>query len=131
MKHSDIDNLYKEHDIVIIVSEHEGLGLSFFEAMRHNCLIVTVNYAPHNQIVKHNVNGWLLDAKEIETRNNPCPLVKSAAVHPEAMEDWFLTIQKMERKDVEILRERAHEYNQATFSKEQFIERWNTISRVY
>lgn len=127
LKHSDIDNLYKEHDIVIIVSEHEGLGLSFFEAMRYNCLIVTVNYAPHNQIVTHEVNGWLLDAKEIETKHNPYPLIKSASVQPASMEDWFHQMNRVKRRDMETFREKAHEYNMKTFGKEKFIERWNML----
>lgn len=127
LKHSEIDALYQEHDIVMIVSEHEGLGLSFFEAMRYNCLIVSVDYAPHNQIVKRNNNGWLLEAREIDTRHNPHPLVKSAAVSPDAMKKWFQHVDGMKRKDIERFRILAHAYNTKTFGKERFIERWSTI----
>lgn len=127
LRHGDIERLYYEHDIVIIVSEHEGLGLSFFEAMKYGCPIVTVNHAPHNEIVKHGVNGWLLDADEIETRNNPYPMVKSAAVKADALKAWFSEINTIQRKDLEKLRQITHAYNQDVFGKEPFMKRWESL----
>ena len=127
LKHGEIEELYKNHDIVVVVSEHEGLGLSFFEAMRYNCLIVTVNYAPHNQIVKHGINGWLLDATEIETRNNPYPLVKSASVNATSLRAWFQKMDTTSRNKIEFMRSKAHLYNTNTFGTRQFIQRWNNL----
>lgn len=51
--------ILKNSDIYIAPREHEGIGLSFIEAMSHGCLVLAYDYPTMNEYVKNNENGIL------------------------------------------------------------------------
>jgi len=73
-----INELYKEHHISIQVSKHEGLGLGFYESINLGTPVITLNTPPHNEIIKDNINGWLIKCHYKEMTDNKFALYSSA-----------------------------------------------------
>lgn len=96
LPHSAILDLYATYDATIMVSKHEGLGLGFFEALAQGCPVVTCDTAPHNEIVTHNVTGWLLPGtvSPIKENMHALPCVKSFLFSAPHLTAWFKTCQK-------------------------------------
>ena len=59
LSYNDIIKLYHESHITIQVSKHEGLGLGFYESLYYGKPLITLDTAPHNEIINNN-NGWLI-----------------------------------------------------------------------
>lgn len=70
----EIDTLYASHDVVIVLSCQEGLGLSIIEALERGKPVITTDVAPHNEYIQHGVNGWLIKGKKVPLMDNPEPL---------------------------------------------------------
>ena len=51
--------ILKNSDIYIAPREHEGIGLSFIEAMGYGCLVLAYDYPTMNEYVKNNETGIL------------------------------------------------------------------------
>ena len=49
-----------ENDIFIHLGGQEGLGLGFYEALYMGLPILTLDWTPNNELVKNNINGWLI-----------------------------------------------------------------------
>jgi glycosyltransferase involved in cell wall biosynthesis len=60
LSYSRIMELYAATDVTIHVSSHEGLGIGFYESLSHGIPVVTLDTAPHNEIVKDGVSGWTI-----------------------------------------------------------------------
>ena len=71
---AEVDDLYMTHDVVIVLSCQEGLGLSIIEALERGKPVIATDMAPHNEYVKHGKNGWLVKGKEIPLLHNNDPL---------------------------------------------------------
>lgn len=74
LNYNEILTLYNQCDIVIHVSKHEGLGIGFYEALSFGKPVITLDIPPHNEIIKHGVNGWLIPATvkpSIENTQSP------------------------------------------------------------
>ena len=56
--------ILKNSDIYIAPREHEGIGLSFIEAMGYGCLVLAYDYPTMNEYIKNNVNGILFTDKQ-------------------------------------------------------------------
>lgn len=70
LSYKDISNLYNNTHITIQVSKHEGLGLGFYESLYYEKPLITLDTAPHNEIINKN-NGWLIPCYyEIMIENN-------------------------------------------------------------
>lgn len=95
LSYSDILNLYYEHDVSIQVSKHEGLGLGFYEAISSGTPVITLDTPPHNEIIKDNVNGWLLPCYYKEMTDNPMSLIKSAYFNPIDLTNKILTCENI------------------------------------
>lgn len=66
-------NNISENDIFIHCGGQEGLGLGFYEALYLGIPIITLNWTPNNEIIKNNVNGWLIDCNYDKVyENNEC-----------------------------------------------------------
>lgn len=70
LSYTEILNLYNENHISIQISKHEGLGLGFYESCFMNTPVITLNAPPHNEVIHHNQNGWLLSCY-IQRDENP------------------------------------------------------------
>ena len=88
----DIQNLYSEADVFIQVSKKEGLGLGFFEALRYGVPILTLDTAPHNEIVKDNINGWVCICKHEKMDDNPEALLEDAIVNVDLLSEKMIEI---------------------------------------
>ena len=80
--YSEILNKYNENHISLQLSKHEGLGLGFYESCYMNTPVITLNAVPHNEIIHHEKNGWLLSCyletdKELE---NPYTIIEQTQI---------------------------------------------------
>ncbi len=82
MQYVEIINLYYHHHVSIQVSKHEGLGLGFYEAVSTGTPVITLNTQPHNEIIRHDVNGWVIDCHYKKMEDNQDPLFDSAYFNP-------------------------------------------------
>ncbi len=62
LSYDEVMTMYLQCDIVIQVSKHEGLGIGFYEALSFGKPVITLDVSPHNEIVRPNINGWLIKA---------------------------------------------------------------------
>ena len=76
LSHHDVLNLYRQHHVSIQVASHEGLGLGFYESLLCETPIISLNQAPHNEVVREGKSGWLLPSTEIDLVDNEAALVK-------------------------------------------------------
>ena len=68
----ELFNLIKESALYIAPREHEGIGLSFLEAMAMGKAVIAVNNPTMNEYIKNNRTGYLFnlnDPKNIELSN--------------------------------------------------------------
>ncbi len=68
----ELFNLIKESALYIAPREHEGIGLSFLEAMAMGKAVIAVNNPTMNEYIKNNKTGYLFDLsdpKNIELSN--------------------------------------------------------------
>ncbi len=65
----DLNNLIKKAAIYVAPREHEGIGLSFLEAMAMGKAVIAVNNPTMNEYIKHNKNGYLFDLNSIKSIN--------------------------------------------------------------
>lgn len=80
LSYSEINELYMEADVFIQVSKKEGLGLGFFEALSYGIPILTLDTAPHNEIVRDGINGWTCLCRHEPMQDNPEALLEDAIV---------------------------------------------------
>jgi glycosyltransferase involved in cell wall biosynthesis len=82
MQYGDIINKYYECDISIQVSKHEGLGLGFYESLASGTPVISLNTAPHNEIIREDETGWLLPCTHETMKDNSESLIESAIFKP-------------------------------------------------
>ena len=75
LRHEDIIDTYRQSDVSIQISSHEGLGLGFYESISVGTPIVSIDVAPHNEIVRPSVSGWLLSSRPVVLIDNNEALV--------------------------------------------------------
>ena len=61
---NDIHNIYNQADIFVSSSLWEGLPMVHVEACLNKCPVVSTNIPGSNEVIKHNVNGWLVPPKD-------------------------------------------------------------------
>ena len=82
LSYTEIMNLYYSHHVSIQVSKHEGLGIGFYESLSTGTPIITLDTAPHNEIVIDNVNGWIIPCYYKTMTDNKDPIFESAYFDP-------------------------------------------------
>lgn len=92
ISYKDIINLYYNNHVSIQVSKHEGLGLGFYEGLSTGTPIITLNTPPHNEIIRNNINGWIIDCYHKEMTDNKDPLFGSAYFNPIDLSNKILEI---------------------------------------
>lgn len=66
----EIIDMHRKHDIFIHMGSHEGLGLGFYEAIQVGTPVITINTTPNNEIIKENINGWLIKSTKYTLKDN-------------------------------------------------------------
>lgn len=92
LSYADILNLYKTNHVSIQVSKHEGLGLGFYEALSTGTPIITLDTPPHNEIVRDNVNGWIIPCYFKPMTDNKDPIFDSAYFNPQHLAEKIVSI---------------------------------------
>jgi len=88
----EINELYIEHHISIQVSKHEGLGLGFYESISYGTPVITLNTPPHNEIIKDNINGWVIDCYFKEMTDNTNAMYGSAYFNINNLRDKIVEV---------------------------------------
>lgn len=78
LEHSEIISLYKNSHVSIQVSSHEGLGVGFYESISCSTPVISLDTAPHNEVVKNDVSGWLLPCEFRDLKDNNAAIVQGA-----------------------------------------------------
>jgi len=76
--YGEIIKKYQTTHINIQVSKHEGLGLGFYESIATGTPVLTLDTAPHNEIIINGVNGWYIKCEYEDMNDNTDGLVQSA-----------------------------------------------------
>lgn len=92
LKYDDIINLYKQHHVSIQVSKHEGLGIGFYEALSSGVPIITLDTPPHNEIIKDNINGWIIPCYYKKMMDNQDSFIQSAYFNPQILANKMIDI---------------------------------------
>lgn len=94
LSYTEILNIYNENHISIQISKHEGLGLGFYESCFMNTPVITLNASPHNEVIHHNQNGWLLSCymeREQQPENEYC-IIEQVQINQEVLENEIRNI---------------------------------------
>jgi hypothetical protein len=89
-----IETLYADHDVSIQVSSHEGLGLGFFESLQKLTPVISMNAAPHNEFIEHNISGILIDCQSMDVDDNKHSIVNAWNFNDEDLCNAILEINK-------------------------------------
>jgi hypothetical protein len=94
LSYTEILNIYNENHISIQISKHEGLGLGFYESCFMNTPVITLNAAPHNEVIHHNQNGWLLSCymEKDQQPENEHSIIEQAQINEEVLENEIRNI---------------------------------------
>ncbi len=131
MRNEELAALRVACDITIIVSNEEGLGMEFFEAMEAAAILLTHNGHPHRLFAQDGVTGFVARAAEVPIAAdiNQDAVVLGNSVSEESMTDIFNRISQLSRADIETMRLASSEASMASFSQAEFDRRIADIVR--
>lgn len=75
--HGELLDLYEDFDVSIQVSSHEGLGLGFYESTSRATPVLSLDGAPHNEVVREGATGWLIPARPMAVPDNSRSVVSA------------------------------------------------------
>jgi hypothetical protein len=78
--YKEIIDKYNENNISIHLGTHEGLGLGFYESLYTGTPILTLDWTPNNEIIKNNINGWILKCDHCKVNDNNNCIIKMASL---------------------------------------------------
>ena len=120
IEYNEIINLYNTHDIFIQVSKHEGLGISFYEALSCGIPIITLDTPPHNEIIINGVNGWTIPCYYKKMSDNDNGLIESAYFEPNVLANKILDVasdhNKLHKVFLSLADHNLKNYDQNVFS---------------
>ena len=82
LSHQEILDFYTEHHVSIQVASHEGLGLGFYESLACGTPVISLDQAPHNEVILEGKSGWLIPSREFDLSDNNQSLVKGGTFNP-------------------------------------------------
>ena len=119
--YSDILNIYNKNHISIQFSKHEGLGLGFYESCYMNTPVMTLDAPPHNEVISHKNNGWLLSCtlKEDEKQENPYSIIKQTQIDENILYNEIKEILK-NKDEINRIIENTKSFTEKNHSLEKF-----------
>jgi glycosyltransferase involved in cell wall biosynthesis len=93
ISHNEIKEIYKQNDVSIQVGSHEGLGLGFYESISCRTPVITMNCAPHNEII-NDTNGFLMECDPFVLTDNNEALVPGYSFNLHSFVELLLNIKK-------------------------------------
>jgi glycosyltransferase involved in cell wall biosynthesis len=129
LTNEELCELRRACDITIIVSNEEGLGMEFFEAMEAAAIMVTHSGHPHRLFATHQITGFVAQADQTPMAHeiNPDAVVASNAVQQGSLRDIFDEISRMSRDAIEHTRRAAVQAYARAFSQEAFDDSMHSI----
>lgn len=113
LPHAQILQLMREHDVLVFPSNFEGFGLVITEAMSQGTPVITTFNTAGADLIKHNVDGWLINAgstedlqKAIENLlNNPESIASNGlgARSTALLRPWSLYGEELSQRVIEII----------------------------
>jgi glycosyltransferase involved in cell wall biosynthesis len=76
----DVPVMYRMLDIFVLTSRFEPYGVGLLEAKAHQCTIVATAVNEIPEIIRHNVNGMLVESGDIDALAN---ILLELAANPE------------------------------------------------
>lgn len=92
LSYKDILNLYYETNVTIHVSSHEGLGIGFYESLSTGTPVITLDTAPHNEIIKDGINGWIIPCYKKKLLDNPESLIEESHFNETTLAEKIIEI---------------------------------------
>lgn len=126
--YGEILSLYSKSDISIQLSKHEGLGLGFHESCYTGTPVLTLDAPPHNEIISHGRNGWLLDCtiKVDEIPENPYTIIAQTQIDKELLIEQIKSI-LLDRNDINHVISQTKKYYDNKFNLDLFKQNFNKI----
>jgi glycosyltransferase involved in cell wall biosynthesis len=90
LSHKEIMRLYTQHHVSIQVPSHEGIGLGFYESIACQTPVISLDQAPHNEVIREGRSGWLLPSNEFDLTDNNQALVKGGLVSADDLADKII-----------------------------------------
>jgi glycosyltransferase involved in cell wall biosynthesis len=78
LSYEEVLMMYRTHHVFIQPSKQEGLGLGFYEALAMGTPVLTINTAPHNEIIRDGINGWVIDCTHEPMTDNDNGVIMAA-----------------------------------------------------
>ncbi len=94
LSHAEVMALYADAHVSIQVSSHEGLGLGFYESLSALTPVLSLDIAPHNEIVRPGVSGWLLPAERHPLPDNDDAVSHAGLIDPPSLAQAIVDIRR-------------------------------------
>ncbi len=101
--YKSIIDKYHENDVLIHLGSHEGLGLGFYEGLYTGCPILTLNWIPNNEIIKNNINGWIVDTTFSTLNDNDNGIINMGIIKQQTLTDKIIEILSNSVETIEII----------------------------
>lgn len=102
--------LLKEANLFVLPSYNEGLPMAILEAMSYKCAVISTNVGGIPEVVKHNKNGFLIEAGD-----------------KESLKSYILSLEK-EKNTLKSMGEYSYEIVKTYFSQDKMN---NTLRKIY
>ncbi|UUZ57289.1 glycosyltransferase [Massilia sp. H-1] len=94
--HGELLDLYEDFDVSIQVSSHEGLGLGFYESTSRATPVLSLDGAPHNEVVREGETGWLIPARAMPVPDNARSVVSAWRFETADLSARIVSLQRAE-----------------------------------
>lgn len=121
LSHQDIIMLYRNSDVSIQVSSHEGLGLGFFESISAGTPVITLDVAPHNEIIIPGKCGWHVPAMPRQLEDNDDAVSFAATFEVDELANLLAGL---DSKDIADMVGRTAETHRDMFDELHFLARF-------
>jgi glycosyltransferase involved in cell wall biosynthesis len=121
LTHEQVDELYRENDVNIMISSQEGLSIPLYEANFKGLPSITLKALPHSEIIVEGINGYLVDCDFTEMKNNPQSFFGQANVCIPKLTEMFSNINR-NRNDLQKMFESTYEYAVQRLKPQEFTD---------
>ena len=128
LSYTEILNLYNDNHISIQISKHEGLGLGFYESCFMSTPVITLNAPPHNEIIHHKKNGWVLSCKveKDDKPENPFTIIGQTQIEIPKLVTEILDILQ-DKTDINRIIKNTKKFTDNIYAMDTFKNKFNDI----